>query len=122
MRRKWALILGVSSGFGAATARALAREGFGILGVHLDRRSTQPQADAVREDCLALGVPVHFWNENAADDGLIWAQHATEEVGNWEVFLPALVRLYRVITDPEICPYYSFRVEGTGREATYTDL
>ena len=57
--------------------------------------------------------------ENAADDGLIWAAHANEEVGNWEVFLPTLMRLYRVITDPEICPYYSFRVEGSGRDARY---
>ena len=52
----------------------------------------------------------------------IWAAHANEEVGNWEVFLPALVRLYRVITDPEIAPYYSFRVEGSGRDARYAEL
>jgi hypothetical protein len=32
------------------------------------------------------------------------------------------MRLYRVITDPEICPYYSFRVEGTGRDAKYAEL
>ena len=59
--------------------------------------------------------------ENAADDGLIWAAHANEEVGNWEVFLPDLVRLYRVITDPEIAPYYSFRVDGAGRDARYAE-
>jgi hypothetical protein len=60
--------------------------------------------------------------ENAADDGLIWAAHANEEVGNWEVFLPDLVRLYRVITDPEIAPYHSFKVEGAGRKAKYAEL
>ncbi len=34
----WALILGASSGFGAATARELGRRGMGVCGVHLDRR------------------------------------------------------------------------------------
>ena len=34
----WALILGASSGFGAATSRALARAGLDIFGVHLDRK------------------------------------------------------------------------------------
>ena len=33
----WALILGASSGFGAATSMALARAGMDIFGVHLDR-------------------------------------------------------------------------------------
>ncbi len=70
MSRKWGLVLGVSSGFGAATAEALAAEGYGIFGIHLDRRSTQHLADQAREACEAHGVPVHFWNENAVDDDL----------------------------------------------------
>ena len=37
---KWALILGASSGFGAAASRELAANGFHIAGVHLDRRAT----------------------------------------------------------------------------------
>jgi NAD(P)-dependent dehydrogenase (short-subunit alcohol dehydrogenase family) len=67
-RECWALVLGVSSGFGAATARAWARAGFGIIGVHLDLRGTIAAADAVREEIAALGVPVVFHNVNAADD------------------------------------------------------
>lgn len=63
----WALILGVSSGFGAATARALAREGLDIVGVHLDRRSTLPQAEQVASDIRALGRKAIFFNKNAAD-------------------------------------------------------
>ena len=94
--------------------------------------------DNVKRDDPILGYRVHQWQksdngcvgmssaveakENAADDGLIWAAHANEEVGNWEVFLPTLSHLYRVITDPEIAPYYSFRVEGTGREARYAEI
>jgi NAD(P)-dependent dehydrogenase (short-subunit alcohol dehydrogenase family) len=67
-RECWALVLGVSSGFGAATAKAWARAGFGIIGVHLDLRGTIAAADAVREEIAALGVPVVFHNVNAADD------------------------------------------------------
>ncbi len=66
--RKWALILGVSSGFGAATARRLAEAGWDILGVHLDRRSTMPAAEALQAELEALGRSVHFFNGNAADD------------------------------------------------------
>ena len=56
---------------------------------------------------------------NDAGDGKIWAEHASEEVGNWEVFLPTLWKLYQVITREDICPCYSLKIEGTGIEAKY---
>lgn len=65
---EWALILGASSGFGAAAARELGRRGMGVLGVHLDRKATLPLAEAVVDDVRAAGSPVHFFNLNAADD------------------------------------------------------
>lgn len=64
---EWALILGASSGFGAATARAVARHGMHVAGVHLDRKATMPLAEAVVADCRAEGVQAHLWNVNAAD-------------------------------------------------------
>ena len=66
--RKWALILGVSSGFGAATARQLAVAGWDILGVHLDRRSTIPAVDALRAEIESSGRSVALFNGNAASD------------------------------------------------------
>src|SRR2546425_6623104 len=65
---EWGLILGASSGFGAATARELGRRGMGVIGAHLDRKVTLPQAEAVAEDVRAAGSPAHFFNVNAADD------------------------------------------------------
>ena len=65
---EWALILGASSGFGAETARELGRRGMGIVGVHLDRKSTLPLAEAVVADVRAAGSPAEFFNVNAADD------------------------------------------------------
>lgn len=65
----WALVLGASSGMGAACCRAFARQGMGILGVHLDRRSTLPAVEALAAELGAFGVPVHLFNANAADDG-----------------------------------------------------
>jgi len=63
----WALILGASSGFGAATARALARAGMDICGAHLDRKQTQPLADAVKADVEAAGRRCVLHNVNAAE-------------------------------------------------------
>jgi enoyl-[acyl-carrier protein] reductase III len=69
LRGQWALILGASSGFGAACAQELARQGFDIFGVHLDRKSTMPQAEQVIKSIQALGREAVFFNANAADDG-----------------------------------------------------
>jgi NAD(P)-dependent dehydrogenase (short-subunit alcohol dehydrogenase family) len=63
----WALILGASSGFGGATARALAEAGYHIAGVHLDRHATMPNAIAVKEGIEAAGRRALFFNTNAAD-------------------------------------------------------
>lgn len=64
----FAVILGVSGGFGAAVARTLAREGMDILGVHLDRRSTLPLAQSLADDIRGMGRKALFFNVNAADD------------------------------------------------------
>lgn len=61
------LILGVSSGFGAAAARECARHGLNIIGVHLDRGATMPAVQALQEELMAMGAQVHFHNVNAAD-------------------------------------------------------
>lgn len=61
-----ALILGVSSGFGAAAAEELARRGMNIFGVHLDRKSTLPNARRIQADIEAEGQTALFWNRNAA--------------------------------------------------------
>ena len=52
----------------AAAAKAWAKAGFGIIGVHLDLRGTIENANAVRAEIAATGVPVVFHNVNAADD------------------------------------------------------
>ncbi|MBR9977564.1 MAG: SDR family oxidoreductase [Bacteroidetes bacterium] len=65
---EWALILGASSGFGAATARELARHGYNILGVHLDRQATMPAVHALIREIEALDRKAIFYNENAADE------------------------------------------------------
>jgi enoyl-[acyl-carrier protein] reductase III len=68
MTDKWALILGSSSGFGAACSRALAKAGFNIFGVHLDRKAGMPRVQEVIDDCAATGVKVRFFNKNVASD------------------------------------------------------
>jgi len=63
----WALVLGASSGFGAATALALAAAGLDVFGVHLDRRATLPGVERVVAGIEGLGRRAHFFNVNAAD-------------------------------------------------------
>jgi enoyl-[acyl-carrier protein] reductase III len=67
LKGRWALILGASSGFGAATARALARAGMNIFGVHLDLKRTLHHAQEVITDVEKLGRQAVFFNVNAAD-------------------------------------------------------
>ncbi|MBE3575708.1 MAG: SDR family oxidoreductase [Firmicutes bacterium] len=64
---RWALILGASSGFGEAAAKALARAGMNICGVHLDRKAGLAHVEEIRAEITAAGVRAVFFNVNAAD-------------------------------------------------------
>ncbi len=63
----WALILGASSGFGEATSLALAEAGMSIVGVHLDRKATLPNAARIAGEVRRHGREALFFNVNAAD-------------------------------------------------------
>jgi enoyl-[acyl-carrier protein] reductase III len=94
----WALILGASSGFGGATARALAVAGMNVAGVHLDLRSTLPAAKAVIADIEAAGSQALFFNTNAADpdrrakvlDGIESAMASSRSEHRMHVFMHSL--------------------------------
>ena len=64
----YALILGVSSGFGKATALELAKKGYNIIGLHLDTGSNRKKAEELAEAIRLLNVKCTFINANAADD------------------------------------------------------
>ncbi len=67
MQAKWALILGASSGFGAATAKKLSEDGYNIFGVHLDRQATMPNVEKIINQIENVGQKAVFFNVNAAD-------------------------------------------------------
>jgi enoyl-[acyl-carrier protein] reductase III len=67
-KERWALILGASSGFGAACSRTLAGAGFNIFGAHFDLKTTLPRALQVKADIEAKGRKAIFFNKNVADD------------------------------------------------------
>jgi len=67
-RERWALILGASSGMGEATARALAKAGYNICGIHLDFRAALANVDELKAELAADGADVLYINMNAADD------------------------------------------------------
>lgn len=67
LKGKWALILGASSGFGAATARELAKNGVNIIGLHLDRGAGLEAAKALAANLAhEHGVQTLFINMNIA--------------------------------------------------------
>ncbi len=65
---RWALVLGASSGFGEATAKALAQAGYDIAGVHLDRKAGLKHVDEIKTDIEQAGRRALFFNVNAADE------------------------------------------------------
>jgi len=86
----WALILGASSGFGEATSLALAKGGFNIFGVHLDRRATLPNVERIVHDIEGMGRRAQFFNVNAADEEkrrevLEHASRILQEDGNGQI-------------------------------------
>ncbi|APF17612.1 SDR family NAD(P)-dependent oxidoreductase [Caldithrix abyssi] len=64
----YAFILGVSSGFGEATALELAREGFNIIGVHMDRGEALNHVEELKRLIKENGVEAIFFNKNAASE------------------------------------------------------
>lgn len=79
---RWALILGASSGFGEACARALAKAGYNIFGVHLDRRAGLEHVAHLKADLEKEGRQAHFFNINAADP-----QKMEESLGEMEALM-----------------------------------
>jgi len=63
----WALILGASSGFGKATSIQLAKDGYNIIGVHLDRQATIHNVEETTKIIEGYGAKQKFYNINAAD-------------------------------------------------------
>jgi NAD(P)-dependent dehydrogenase (short-subunit alcohol dehydrogenase family) len=63
----WALILGASSGFGAATCKALVKKGINIYGIHLDRKSNMKQVNDLIDELKKSSVTVRFNNMSATD-------------------------------------------------------
>ena len=67
LKGKWALILGASSGSGAATAHELARNGVNIIGLHLDRGPALEGVKKLVAELESCGVQAHYMNMNIAN-------------------------------------------------------
>ena len=85
-----------------------------------------------------MGYRVHQWQKTDAgvvgrssaigrtvpespEDGLVWAKHCAEEIGNWGVFLPQLYALYRVVDRPDLNPLSDLTVVRTDGVLRYRD-
>jgi len=52
---------------------------------------------------------------------LVWAKHAAEEVRYWQDFLPELYKLWSVVKNPSVNPFFSLKVVGKGRSLRYEE-
>ncbi len=68
LKGEWAIILGASSGFGAACAMELANRGMNICGIHLDRKASLPEAERIAGEIRNAGGEALFFNINASDE------------------------------------------------------
>ena len=66
--KDWALILGSSSGFGAATCKELANKGINIYGIHLDRKSNMNSINLLVDELKENNIEVRFNNMSATDE------------------------------------------------------
>jgi enoyl-[acyl-carrier protein] reductase III len=68
----WVLILGGSTGHGAATAKKLAKDGYGIIAFHFDRGDAKKIAlETINEVNELTGGRSHYFNTNAASEEAI---------------------------------------------------
>lgn len=65
--KKWALVLGGSSGLGLATAKKLAANNFNILIIHRDRRSDLESINESFREITSSGVDVVSFNADATN-------------------------------------------------------
>ena len=63
---EWVLILGGSTGHGAATAKRLAKDGYGVIAFHFDRGEAKKIAEeTITEVNKTTGGNCHYFNTNA---------------------------------------------------------
>ena len=68
----WVLLLGGSTGHGAAIAKRLAKDGYGIIAFHFDRGEAKKIAKTTIADVeLLTNGRCHYFNVNAASEKTI---------------------------------------------------
>ena len=84
---EWVLILGGSTGHGAAIAKRLAKDGYGIIAFHFDRgEAKQLAAETIAEVNETTGGRCHYFNTNAAAEETVEAtdvRDAENEYGTY---------------------------------------
>lgn len=85
---------------------------------------------------LPMGYRIHQWQKTdygvvgkssaiglkkkeTPEEGLVWAAHCEEEIGNWGNFLAPIYNLFKVVKNTDYNPYADLSVEGKGAEAKY---
>jgi len=91
----------------------------------------------VKDDAPPIAYRIHQWEGTDAgvrglssavpmkpdpletERGLVWAKHCAEEMGYFQDFLPDLYRLWSVVKNPKLNPYFSFKIVREGKSLRY---
>lgn len=57
--------------------------------------------------------------KESPEEGIVWAKHCMEEVGNWGAFLPQLYELYKVVKNTKYNTFTDLTVERKGEDLRY---
>lgn len=85
----------------------------GVMGYRIHQ--WQKSDDGVIGKSSAIGMK----KKETPEEGLVWAAHCTEEIGNWGEFLPQLYNLYKVVKNTNYNLYADLTVERVGAELRY---
>ncbi|MGE5363134.1 MAG: enoyl-ACP reductase [Bacteroidota bacterium] len=117
----WALVLGASSGFGGACAVELAKHGYNIFGVHLDRQITMPNVYQIVKKIEKTGQQAVFFNINAADP--IKRQEVIDEISerfSIDNANPKIKVLIHSMAFGTLKPYFAANPEDAVSQASMT--
>lgn len=101
--------------------------GFAALARQFVRSDTNRAADlqdvpAEIRDYVVYAHEVSVAGLGLGAECLVWAAHASQEIGHWGVFLPQRYTVYKAASDTTRNPFADLSVTARGREARYRHI
>ncbi len=80
------------------------------------------QWQATDSGVIGCSSGIGMLKKESKANGLIWAAHCREEIGNWGNFLPQLFKLYEVVINPLTNPFADLSIVKEGNNVSYKNI